>query len=560
MKWKLTSKQYNLEKQLETALSNRGIKAHSLVVRHLVSIGVTVDELEAFLTPTVNLTHSPQLLKGVPELVDRITVDIAAKKKIKILGDFDCDGVTSSAILKQALTELGADVSVYIPKRSEGYGMRVPATERLHQEGVQVILTCDNGIAANEAIERAKQLGMTVYVTDHHLPKEELPMADVIVNPHQPDCPYPFKGISGAMVVYKFVEALFEKHRKVGAHVKYMPLVAISTIADVMPLRDENRYYVLTGLEMIQKNECSEGVRAILKVLATQQSTVDETTVGFFIGPLLNAPGRMGDATKSYEALVSENKISALVAANVCMSLNVERKQVIEEGFKDIMPQIQDGKLNVLETNVTEGVVGILAGKVSEASATPTLVGRADSKNNQFKGSARSVPGFSLHEAFTTLEKQNPEWFIAWGGHEAAAGFTLVLTHLDEFRTALDDIYQEAFKNGKEASREYIGPVKSAKEVAWIARTSDQLKPFGEGNRSPIYSMTGTVTATSAFGSDKQHIEFKMNDLSFKKFNATYFPKVNVGDSITAYFIIEQGTFGGRKQLNLFLEDIVLSK
>ena len=476
-------------------------------------------EIDRFLRCEDTLFHSPFLLCDVRAAVARIRQAVEQRERIVIYGDYDVDGVTAVSLLYLYLTDAGADVRYYIPSRSqEGYGLSTAAIDRLHEEGVGCIITVDTGITANEEVAYAKSLGIDMVITDHHECREILPDAVAVVNPHRPDCSYPFKELAGVGVIFKVMtayectlgmergESELEGVRRMAN--AYADLVAIGTIADVMPITDENRLIVTLGLARIASTE-RVGLAALIDEAAAgnrpagdsrppRKKKITSSFIGFGLAPRINAAGRMSEATIAVELLLSKTKErAAALAAELCeinRCRQVEENNIAEQAYERIEKQfdLEQTKVLVLEDDGwRQGIIGIVASRVTERYGLPSILvsfdgleGEAPSKADQGKGSGRSVKGFNLFEALTACE----DLLVKFGGHELAAGLTVTRGKLDEFRQRINAYAATHLPSeGLAVHLEADLQIRLSDLSVAMAEELTRLEPFGVSNPTPYF-------------------------------------------------------------------------
>ncbi|NFV12902.1 single-stranded-DNA-specific exonuclease RecJ [Clostridium sporogenes] len=455
-----------------------------------------LQDIEGFLNPSLEKLHNPLLMKDMDKGTEIIKKAIMDKKKIAIYGDYDADGVTSTVILYTALKECRANVIYYIPDReTEGYGMCTDRIEKLKAEGVEVIITCDNGIAALEQVERAKELDMIVVITDHHeLPFIEnengereyvVPKADAIINPKQKDCYYPFKMLCGAGVAFKFSKLLYEKlNINPNKYKDLLEFAAIGTICDVVDLKDENRIIAKLGLKNIN-NTNNLGLRALIKETSLDNKNISSYNVGFIIGPCINATGRLDTAAISVELFLTKDIKRAEELAKDLRNLNSERQEITMEGVEEITYTIENSSLKndkvlvIYKDNIHESIAGIVSGRIKDAYNRPTIV--LTKGKEMPKGSGRSIDGYNLFEELMKCKK----YIHKFGGHPMAAGLTIEEENIDKLREELN-------KNCDLKDEDFIPKIRidkrlPLKEVSLELINSLQcLEPFGKSNSSPI--------------------------------------------------------------------------
>ncbi|ACQ55098.1 single-stranded-DNA-specific exonuclease RecJ [Clostridium botulinum] len=498
-----------------------------------------LEDIKDFLEPSLEKLYNPLLMKDMDKGTEIIKRSIIDKKKIAIYGDYDADGVTSTVILYIALKECEANVIYYIPDReTEGYGMCTERVERLKAEGVEVIITCDNGIAALEQVERAKELGMTVVITDHHeLPfieneKEEreyvVPKADAIINPKQKDCYYPFKMLCGAGIAFKFSKLLYEKlNMNPNKYKELLQFAAIGTICDVVDLKGENRIIAKLGLESIN-NTNNLGLRALIKETSLNEKNITSYNVGFIIGPCINATGRLDTAALSVELFLAKDIKRAEELAKELRNLNTERQEITMEGVEEITYTIENSSLKndkvlvIYKENIHESIAGIVSGRIKDAYNRPTIV--LTKGKEMPKGSGRSIDGYNLFEELMKCK----EYIYKFGGHPMAAGLTIEEKNIDKLREELN-------KNCNLKDEDFIPKIRidkrlPLKEVNLELIDSLQcLEPFGKGNSSPILAEKNIkIEGIRILGKDQNTLKLtcRVEDTN-KRIHAIAFGKVD---------------------------------
>lgn len=396
---------------------------------------------------------SYEQLKGIPDAVALLLQAIAQQQRILIIGDFDADGATATAVGVLGLRMLGAtQVDYLVPNRFDyGYGLTVGIVEQAQQLAPDLIITVDNGISSIDGVQLAKSLGMRVLITDHHLPGEVLPVADAIVNPNQPGCSFPSKALAGVGVIFYVLLALRARMRELNSFVGAEPnlaqlldLVALGTVADVVPLDANNRRLVQQGLARIRAGHARPGIKAIAEVGRRQLANMVAMDLGFIVGPRLNAAGRMDDMSIGIECLLAEDESQALLLAQQLESLNAERKRTEQSMQREALVQLQDLPednlpfgICVYEQDWHQGVTGILASRLKERYHRP-VIAFADAGDGSLKGSARSVAGLHIRDALAAIDAQNPQLIRKFGGHAMAAGLTIAQADYAEFVQAFD--------------------------------------------------------------------------------------------------------------------------
>lgn len=474
-----------------------------LIAELLIARGMKdVDTALAFLETNEDGFHDPMLMLGMNEAVQRIEQALQQNEKIRIYGDYDADGVSATALLLTVLSQLGAQVDYYIPHRiREGYGLNKGAIDDAVEHGVAMIITVDNGISAHEAIAHATAQGIDVIVTDHHEPPERLPDAFAIVNPKQAGCCYPFKELAGVGVALKLAHALLDE-----LPVELLQLAALGTVADIMPLHDENRLIVKLGLLRMQQAPAF-GIRALATVAGVDATAIDETHLGFSIGPRINAGGRIGDADKAVQLLITDDVKEAERLAAQLDELNKQRQSIVTDITDEAMA-MHDGDADVIvlaQENWHVGVIGIVASKFTEQFYRPAIILNIDAETGLAKGSARSIPGFDLFKALTECDAL----LSHYGGHQMAAGMTLPSENIAAFSKKMNELAGRWL-----TAEDFIPTVHVDMTCAIDAlslQTIEQLQrlaPFGQGNASPQFVLSDvSVNDLRLLGKEQQHLK-----------------------------------------------------
>ena len=456
-------------------------------------------EVRKFLQGSMQDCYSPWDLCGMEEGISLIRQEIERGTYIRVIGDYDVDGITSSYILTQGLRTLGAMVDTAIPHRiRDGYGINENMITEAQEAGVECIVTCDNGIAARETVAQAKALGMRIIITDHHeVPFEEvagvrreiLPEADVIIDPKQERCRYPYKNICGGVVAYKFIQALCESTGYADTKAlleELLPFAALATVCDVMELKDENRIIVKEGLKLMQHTR-NLGLQALFKVNELEPTKVNAYHLGFVIGPCLNATGRLDTALRALELLQSRTKAEAMTAATELKELNDSRKNLTLQGLEQAEIQIQEQRLYedkvmvVYLPQVHESLAGIIAGRIRERYHHPIFV-LTDGEEG-IKGSGRSIEAYHMYDSMVRVK----QFFSKFGGHKLAAGLTLADRDVEAFRQAINEAAQLTKEDF--IPRVHIDvPMPLDYATFQLAKQLNQLEPFGVGNPKPLFA------------------------------------------------------------------------
>ena len=467
------------------------------------------EDIRKFLKGTMADLNDPFLMKGMDQASELLLAKIREEKPIRIIGDYDVDGICSTYILECGISHLSGKVDRVIPHRiRDGYGLNDSLIEDAGRDGIDTVLTCDNGIAAASSIALAKSMGMTVVVTDHHeIPFEEteegkhflLPPADVIVDPKQPDCGYPFKQICGAVVAYKLIQLLEEKTGSSALKESMQELLefaALATVCDVMELKGENRILVKEGLKAL-RNSSNQGLRALMEVNKIEPEKCNVYHLGFVIGPCLNATGRLDTAVRALELLMSTDHAEAMCAARELKELNDARKDLTLKGVEEAERYIRehgverDKVMIVFLPGLHESLAGIVAGRIREKYNHPVFL--LTKGEEGVKGSGRSIEGFHMYESMTAVR----ECFTRFGGHAMAAGLSMEEERVEEFREKINAVC--TLSEDDFVPRVHIDvpmPIEYAGEE--LARELELLEPFGVGNSRPLFAQKN-LTFVSAY-------------------------------------------------------------
>lgn len=493
------SKKFHISPRLACLIRNRGIIGDKAISQYLNG---TIAEL-----------YDGMQMKGMPQAVEILTEKIKDKEKIRVIGDYDCDGINATYILLEGLEKLGAKVDSDIPDRiKDGYGLNQHLIDRAHEDGIDTIITCDNGIAAAKEIEYGKELGMTIIVTDHHeVPYKEdetgriylLPPADVVVDPRQEGCEYPFKGLCGAAVAYKLVEALCEVNGQEASDLDYLlENVAIATVADVMDLTEENRILVRQGLEMLERTS-NLGLRSLIQCIGLEGKKIQAYHIGFILAPCLNASGKLDTAKRALALLRAKTEREADILAGDLKALNESRRdmtdRVVDEAMAKVeQTDIRDDKVLVIYLpDCHESLAGLVAGRVRENYYRPVFV-LTDAEDG-VKGSGRSIESYSMYEELTKCS----DLLTKFGGHPMAAGLSLDKNNVEEFRRRLNE---QCTLSEEELTEKVVIDMElpfSGITEHFIEELA-YLEPFGKGNTKPVFAARGvTMQKVRIIGKNK---------------------------------------------------------
>ncbi len=562
------SKEWRLvEADIKTARRiSRSLDLPLSVAKLLVARGLTKKKkINAFLAPDLDNLHKPTRLTGTAPASELIQASIKSKEKICVFGDFDVDGLTSTALLTTVLKELGAEVVPFIPDRFDhGYGLNSGVVKDLASDGIRLLITVDCGISGVDEIAMAKDMGLKVIVVDHHRPPSRLPAADVIINPRQPGCDYPFKELAGVGLVFKLAQVLTSKTDNPESVLEYLDLAALGTVADMAPLIDENRVIVHHGLRVL-KETGRVGLRKLMDVCGLKNGPVTAGQISFCLAPRLNASGRLSSAQASLKLLLTRDIIEATDLARQLDTQNRERQEVeklmLSQAIKMVETEGYKNTLVFASADWHEGVKGIVASRLVERYFRPAIL--FTKKDGLYVGSARSIPKFNIHEALGDCS----ELLVRWGGHSAAAGLIVREQDFDKFRAAFEKAAADRLKETDFI--EYLAiDIESvpAELSSRLAQEIDQLEPFGVGNPKPSLSLSYAYTdGLKRIGSKKEHLKcflhtdgFAGEAVAFKIDSDSLLLKE--GQPLDLVFHLNVNTYGGRNDLQMKVIDVRVSQ
>ena len=494
------------------------------------------EEIDFYLNGTIADLYDGMLMKDMDRAVEILAEKIREEKKIRVIGDYDIDGVNATYILQQGLSELGADIDTDIPDRiKDGYGLNIALIDRALDDGVDTIITCDNGIAAADEIAYGKENGLTIVVTDHHeVPyiEEEgeknyiLPPADAVVDPHRADCGYPFKGLCGAAVAYKLVEALCNVMQREPEDLDYlMENVAIATVGDVMDLTGENRVFVKQGLEMLKRTQ-NPGLKALIECTGIDVDRLNAYHIGFVIGPCINASGRLDTAKRALELLNARTRRDAVMLAEDLKALNDSRKEMTERGVNEAINMIEttslkdDHVLVVYLPDCHESIAGIIAGRIREKYYRPTFV--LTKAEDGVKGSGRSIETYDMFAQMCRCR----DLFTKFGGHKLAAGLSLTEGNVPLFRKTINELAELSEEDLQmKVSIDMRLPFPYITEE--LISELELLEPFGKGNPKPLFAERNLrVISPRIFGRNRNVLKCRLQDERGSQMEAVYFGDV----------------------------------
>ncbi len=550
---------YNLDNEkVEELVKKRHIT--NLLASILVNRGIIDGEkINVFLNPTRKDFYNPFLMPDMEIAVKRIVKAIENKEKIMIYGDYDADGITSITVLKKYLNEIGLKTGEYIPNRlNEGYGLNKDAISKIYNDGYKLMITVDCGISGLEEVDYANSLGMEIIITDHHEPAEKLPEAIAVIDAKRKDNKYPFNQLAGVGVVFKLIQAIStELKLEEKEYLKYLDLVCIGTISDIVPLVDENRVIAKLGLKLIEKTK-NIGLKTLLNIADLKK--IDSNAISFGVAPRINACGRMGFQEEALQLFLTEDSGEATKIAKRLVQFNQERqakeKQIFEEVIEKIEKDDKDKKCIVLaEENWHHGVIGIVASKITEIYYKPSIL--ICLEGDKGKGSGRSVPGFDLYTALTKCS----DYIEKFGGHSMAIGITIKKENFEKLKEAIEKYAQESnisdimpiINIDKEINLKNI----NIEEV----KSLELLEPFGEANKMPLFLLRNLKIDSIRALSGGKHLKltlkqdnnivdaigFNMGDLS---------KEYLLGDKVDVVGTIEINSFGNKENIQINLKDI----
>ena len=566
-KWVVTAKradfqaistQFGIDPVIDRLIRNRDVEGE--------------ENIRSYLSGTVEDLPSPWLLKDMEKAVEILEDKIACGAKIRIIGDYDIDGVTSTYILIKGLRRLGACADTYIPDRvADGYGIHEHLISRAGEDAVDTIVTCDNGIAAAQEIAMAKAMGMTVVVTDHHeIPYREtddgrefiIPPADAVINPKQPDCNYPNKNLCGAVVAYKLVWALYEKHGLPKEEIlDYLEPAAIATVGDVMDLQGENRIIVKEGLKRLPKTK-NTGLRELIRANGLEGGRISAYHIGFVLGPCINASGRLDTAARSLALLNAESQEEAARLAGDLTALNQSRKALTEQGREEAVRLVEtteisrDRVLVIYLPECHESLAGIIAGRIREKYHTPVFV--LTKGESCVKGSGRSIEAYSMFDELVKCE----DLLIQFGGHPMAAGLSIKEEHVEAFRRRLNDNCR--------LTQEDLTPkvvIDVPMPVSYITKELigqiSLLEPFGKGNTKPLFAQKELrVLNSRIFGKNRNVAKLQLMGSDGQVMDAVYFGEAEQfvqfaasRDTISVTYYPEVNSYQGRENLQIIIQN-----
>jgi single-stranded-DNA-specific exonuclease len=545
----------------------REVKVSPLVARLLIQRGLAEPAAAyAFLHPSLAQLHPPVRMAGMREAVERLGRAVAAREKILIYGDYDVDGTMAAVVLLTALRTLGAEVEAYVPHRlTDGYGMRGPVVEEAAAHGFHVVISVDTGIREHAVLARARELGIDCIVTDHHLPDGHLPPACAILNPQRPDCDYPEKSLAGVGVAFKLVQALLGERLTGRLLQSYLKVVAIGTIADVVPLLGENRVIAHFGLEGLRQ-PAQSGLGALVEVAGLAGKKISAGDVAFRLAPRLNAAGRMEDARDVIDLLTLPDAARTREIAERLDRLNRERQRVENEILSEILAGLERrtdlaGRYSLVLAGPGwhRGVIGIVAQRVVERYHRPALV--IGVEDGVGVGSGRSIKQFHLLDALTAVG----DLFDRFGGHAQAAGFTLPAERLPELERRLEEQARAVLEPGDLEPVLHVDAEVDLAEMDWpLHQELAELQPFGMGNPSPVFGACGLRLVATPRLLQEKHLKLRVGQgaRTLDAIGWGWAARISapeVGQKVDLAFTLEQNNYQDMASLQLVIKDLVIS-
>ena len=544
---------FNLDKDITTLLYNRDI--------------IAGEDIKTFLYGGVEDITSPFLLKDIDKAVERLEIAKEKGEPVWIYGDYDVDGITSVSLCYLALKKLGYNVKYYIPLRDEGYGLNIEALNYIKSEGGTLTITVDCGISSHKEIAHANEIGIDIIVTDHHEINSGNPPAFAVINPKREDNEYKFKYLAGVGTAFFLISALFEKNNLKDELYKYLDIVAIGTVADIVPLLKENRIFVKEGLEYLRRSKWL-GINMLIKKIFEDYETRKFNTydIGFIIAPIFNAAGRLEDAKRAVELFIERDHRVCSTIISELLSKNSERKEIQEDIFQKAVEKIENEKLYenavliVGEEGFHHGVIGIVASKILDRYYKPTIIMEIKKDEGIATASCRSIEGFNIIEALNNFS----DLLLKYGGHSGAAGFSIKIENIPEFSKKLNEYAEKTISDIA-----FVKPIKIDKPLAFYKISYDfldkisLLEPFGFGNSSPIFSLNNCqFDNLRLIGKDRKHIMLNIIKDGYEFKNCVWFNSDDIFEELVSLtnidiaFKLKLETFKDKYQYKIFIEDI----
>lgn len=543
------------EKEVDEIVNKYNISrtlAKLLISRH-------IEDIDMYLNGNIKSFKDPYLMKDMDKFVQRIKTALKNKEKVCIYGDYDVDGITSITIMYKFLTMLGLDVIYYLPDRLlEGYGINNQALDKIKSQGVSLVITVDCGITAIDEVEYAKSIGLEICITDHHECTEKIPDAIAIINPKQTQDNYPFKMLAGVGVAFKVLSALsMEFNLDKESYLKYLDIVAIGTISDIVPLVDENRVISNLGLKAL-KNTKNEGLKSMLEIISFKD--IDSSMVSFGMAPRINACGRMGDASVAVKLLLEQDSNKAKELAKTLDLLNSKRQAVEKQIFDEAIKLIEKNEMNTKNSivlynqNWHNGVIGIVASRLVNIYNRPIIL--FTKENGVIRGSGRCQTGFSLYDTLTKCS----EYLIQFGGHELAAGMSIEEENIDRFRKEFEKVVTNTLEDKNERVIDIDMEITKADLNVSLLKDINLIKPYGQSNPTPLFLYRGLKIHSIRTLKEEKHLKFTFKDgrilieaLAFSQ--GARRDEFRIGDKVDVICNVELNTFNSPRTIQLILQD-----
>ena len=552
-------KVWNIKKYDENKVEEMSKKYNISKILARLLLAREIEDVEMYLNGDLSSFKDPYLMKDMGKFVQRIKLAKENNEKICIYGDYDVDGITSITIVYEFLTELGINVTYYLPDRLlEGYGVNKMALDKIKEDGSSLVITVDCGITAVDEVEYAKTIGLDVCITDHHECGEIVPNAVSVVNPKQKDDNYPFKMFAGVGVAFKCLSALAKEFNlSDNSYIRYLDIVAIGTISDIVPLVDENRVISKYGLEALKKTQ-NEGLKALLEIVNFKD--IDSTMVSFGMAPRINACGRMGSASIAVELLLQNDSHKAKELAKKLDELNIKRQTVEQEIYNQALDMIDEKGYNeknsivLYDENWHNGVIGIVASRLVNIYNKPVIL--FTKENGIIRGSGRCQIGFSLYDTLTKCSKH----LVQFGGHELAAGMSIESENIDKFREEFESAVTNSLSDTSEKIIDVDMEITKSDLNVSLLKDILKIKPYGQSNPMPLFIYKGLKVHSIRTLKEDKHLKFTLKDerilveaLAFSQGSRR--DELRIGDKIDVLCNVELNTYKSPRTIQLVLQD-----
>lgn len=552
MKWEYSSVDGYLIDELskETGLSK-------LITRILINRGIaSKNSVEEFFSNS-SVLYDPFLMKDMDKAVERIMRALDENEKLAVFGDYDADGITATALVYTFLQSLGADIIYTLPERDDsGYGLNADTVALYKEKGINLVITVDTGITAFEETDMFNEIGIDVVITDHHMPRENIPNAYAVVDPHREDCKYPYKNLAGVGVAFKLICALADNRKSKELLAVYSDMIALGSVADLVPVTDENRYLIREGLKKINNNP-NDGIKALIETTGYSGKEITVSGISFGLAPRINAAGRVSSPLRALDLLLSTDTVTALNFADILCRDNEQRRELEAEIFKNAVYEIEND-CNVSDRDILvvsgenwhQGVIGIVAAKIVEKYGKPVILLTNDGTVAQ--GSGRSVNGFNILEAISSCA----DILHKFGGHEYAAGVQLDAEAVDEFRERINEYTVNSNSNVTEAVLKIDSGVVLKDINLLLAHSISLLEPFGVGNEQPVFALNNVIISSVVPVGKGKHLKINVTDgngympVMFFSTTLDKFP-YSEGDRIDIAFTLSTNVWNGRENVSV---------